>query len=208
MEMSLQYASERVTALGLDFGIVSEAHAIISSAVGQQWVEEQETVGRRSAIPIAATHPLIRNLQSSTDPSVLEVCELALYLRTFQSDPALFAVVQDLKTDKYAAVFLELAFAFRWRDAGADVLLRTVTPHGEADFEATIEGLPFTVEVSSFPHDAFSGGPFRLAAVVTETMTSVVEKQRPAAVRVTIDRRASGNHEAAIRAAVREACTA
>lgn len=192
MDLWLQYASDRATALGLDFTTVSEAHAIVTAAVGPTWITEQEDARSRAAMPITAAHPLYRNLGSSTDPSVLEVCELARYLRTFQADPALPAIMQDLKTAKYEPVFLELAFAYRWRDAGAKVCLRTPTPHGEADFEATIAELPFTVEVSSFPHDALTGEPFRLAGVVTDTMTSIVQKQRPAAVRVTIERRATG----------------
>jgi hypothetical protein len=205
----LQYAAERGGMLGLEFSAIAESQAIVCGAVGAAWLDQQERASRDKVMPITSTHPLYRNLNAPTDSSVLEICELALYLREFQSDPALPAIIQDLRTAKFEAVFLELAFAYRWRDGGADVHLRTATPNGEADFQATIDGLPFTVEVSSFVHDVFSSEQFRLAGVVSDTMTSVLEKRPPAAaVRIWIEQRTPGNFEAAIRASVRDACLA
>src|SRR5438132_12823660 len=112
--MWLQYASERAAALQLDFSLISESHAIVCAAVGNVWLDEQESTRGNAAMPIASTHPLYRDLHAPTDQSVLEICELALYLREFQNDPALPAIMHDLRTPKYNAVFLELAFAYRW----------------------------------------------------------------------------------------------
>jgi hypothetical protein len=189
----LQYASERANALGVEFATIAESHAIVSGAVGPEWVEDQERTGKNLAMLIIAKHPLYRHLHAPTDTSVLEICELALYLREFQRDPALAAIVKDLRSDKYDAVLLELAFAYRWRDAGAKVHLRPLTPSGEADFVAEIEELPFTVEVSAFPHDVFVSERFRLAGVVADTMVSVLQKQPPpVAVRLWIERARKG----------------
>jgi hypothetical protein len=199
-----QRAAERAPAILLPFDRISEAHALVCGAIGAPWLEEQDRLTGNATTNIGAAHSLYRDLNATTDTSIAAVCELAHYLRAFQADPALPSVLTDLRSPKFDPVFLELAFAYRWQDAGADVHLRPATPKGEADFDAVIDGLPFTVEVSSFPHDYFGGVQFRITSVIADTVKSAIDEATPVAVRVTI-LDPSGNLEATVRQAVKDA---
>jgi hypothetical protein len=206
-EAWFQRAAERAPAILLPFERISEAHALVCGAIGTPWLEEQDRLTADATTNIGASHPLFRDLNTTTDTAIVAVCELAHYLRAFQTDPSLPSVLQDLRCPKFDPVFLELAFAYRWQDAGAAVLLRPATPTGEADFNAVVDGMPFTVEVSSFPHDYFGGVRFRITSVVADTVKDTIGGGTPVAVRVTIHD-TSGNLEANVRQAVKDAARA
>ncbi len=200
-----QHALERAPSLWLPGEAITQSYDIVRAALGAAWLEEQEKL---VASARRGPHPLFTHLTATTDTATLEVCELALYLREFHDDPAIPAILTDLRdAGKFHPVFLELAHAFRWKDAGATVGLRPATPTGEADFAGVLHELSYTVEVSTFEYDPFMSEEFRLANVVTETATSVLGKAEPApSVRVSVETVPPGNLEAALRAAVKEAC--
>lgn len=177
------------------------------AATGTAWLESQQTRINLPHTTVSDITPLFRLLWSTTDTSLIEVCELATYLRHFLRDTALRNIVKDLQAEnKYDPTLLELAFAYRWAKAGADVELRPCVPKGEADFVARIGGLPFTVEVSGFPNDIFSTLQWRIPNIADDVVKSVLGKIEPFAVKIRLSVLPTGDAEQAIRLAVLEAC--
>jgi hypothetical protein len=162
--------------------------------------------GERAAVQTVP--PLYQHLNSSNDGAIVAICELARYLREFASDPAITTVVNDLRSDKFEATFLELALAHRWKKAGASVTLQPPVPSGVADFAAVVDGTRFVVEASTFPADDFSKLQVRAGTIVAETLESVVKNRVPVAIKVVINEHTEGDFEGNLRKAVREVCTA
>jgi len=153
----------------------SRRRDLVRGAVGAAWLQEQER--RHDRVGIAHEHPLYRQLTAPNDLALVEVTELATYLATFARDPALPDVIKDLRSNKFWAVFYELAMAYRWQDAGATVTLAPATAKGVADFRALLDGLEFIVEVSKFEDD-FDGSfrfgiPMKLVGAVEKVLLDV-----------------------------------
>ncbi len=201
-------AAERCVALSLDLDKILAALRIVSCAVGSGWLVEQQRLLSLGGRTVADAHPLYSALNATSDIAIAEVCELAHYLIEFKNDPALPSVLDDLRSAKYHAIVQELAFAYRWRDAGAMVSLRPPTRDGEADFLATIANLPFTVETSLFPTDIFKHPRFRLPTIIAESLDSVLKKAPPVTVKIRILKYPPGNREAQLRAWVKDAAQA
>src|SRR5919108_5278636 len=179
--------------LSLDLDKILAAHQIVSCAVGSNWFVEQERLLSQGGRTGADAHRLHSALNATTDTAIAQVCELAHYLIEFKNDPVLPNVLDDLRSPKYHAIVQELAFACRWRDAGAMVPLRPPTRDGEADFLATIANLPFTVETSLFPADIFKHPRFRLPTIMAESLKSVLENVPPVTVKMRIAKYPPGN---------------
>ncbi|MFZ2491617.1 MAG: hypothetical protein WA208_09045 [Thermoanaerobaculia bacterium] len=193
-------AAKRSLAVAIEFDRILDAHRIVSAAVGTIWLADQERRLHLGGRTVADAHPLHRALAATTDTAIAEVCELSQYLGAFQNDPALNAVIQDLRTDKYDAVLQELAFAYRWQAGGAAVSLRPATPTGEADFQATIDGLAFTVETSLFPSDVTKDLRFRLPLVISDAIDAAAPLDRSITLKFRLDTLPPGNVEAEVRA--------
>jgi len=104
--------------LDLPMEFVPEALAILQNAFGEDWLRRQvETTTRRSPIPFHV-HPLGGCLGVAGESQIVEVLELAVYLKRLFDVPAIVNVLHDMKT-KYAHGFLQLAFAYRLRRVGA-----------------------------------------------------------------------------------------
>jgi hypothetical protein len=192
-------AAKRCVALSIDLDKILTAHRIVSAAVGTSWLDDQEKRLHMGGRTVSDLHPLHSALTATTDMAIAEVCELAHYLCAFQSDVALTAIIKDLRTDKYNAIMQELAFAYRWQDGGAHVSLRPLTRDGEADFQATIEGLPFTVETSLFPSDVTKDLRFRLQLVISDAIDAVATPETSITLKIRLDTLPSGNIEAEVR---------
>ncbi len=179
---------------------------MVEGALGAEWLAEQERRAGRQRFPVSDAHKLYRLLQTPTDEAHAEICELALYLRTFAADHAIKSVLQDLRTEKYCSILHELAFAYRWQDSGAEVHLRPATRTGEADFGAAINGLSFIVEASAFPDEAFKEPRFRLPMIIADAQSATLgDDRRTVRMQVVINAYPSGNCEAEIRLAAVEA---
>src|SRR5260370_41748401 len=125
---------ERFEALKIDREKLLAGGDLVAGAVGAQWLHEQEIKCDRPGRTISDAHPLCRELTSASDTSLVAVCELAEYLKTFSGDPAIAGILNDLRSDKFEATFFELAMAYRWLKAGTEVRLQPPTPRGTADF--------------------------------------------------------------------------
>ena len=199
-------ALERYQALQVDQDKLLGSHDLVCSAIGADWLDEQQKRLDTLHRSISDAHPLFRMLCSSADVDLIAVCELAEYLRAFQRDAAIKQIVVDLKSSKFESTFLELALAYRWLKAGAGVSLRPRTPKGEADFNASIGGSQFIVEASLFPADIYSQPLWRLPNIVAETINSIIKKQIPVAIKIRIKEFPSGDTEGRLRHAVKKGC--
>lgn len=199
-------ALERCDAVKIDRAKLLNSIDVVSGAMGTHWLEEQGRKRDRPGRTISDVHSLYRELTSASDTSLVAVCELSEYLETFLNDPAISDILKDLRSDKYEATFFELAMAYRWLKAGAQVKLQPPTPRGAADFEATLLGLRFVVEASIFPSDIFSDVRFRIPMIITSAVDSAVGKECAIAVHVLIREYPPGDFEGALRALVKEAC--
>lgn len=178
----------------------------VCDAVGECWLQEQNDRLQLAHISVSNIPPLYRNLSSPADTCLVEVCELAAYLKHFLQDPALVPMIKDLQSAKYESTSHELALAYRWSKAGSDVQLRPSVPKGEADFLARIEDLPFTVEVSGFPSDIFRTIEWRIPLIVEDAIKSVFGEDHAIAVKLRFSGLPDGNAEQMIRQAVVDAC--
>jgi hypothetical protein len=106
------------------------------------------------------------------------------YLKEFKDQRVIGDVINDLKSEKYAAVMAELATAFRWKKAGASVELRPTVPGGEADYLARISDSDYTVEVSAFPDDDLQDAELRLQMIVSKCVKTVLKREIPVVVKV------------------------
>jgi hypothetical protein len=199
-------ALERFDALKIDNAKLLNSIDLVAGAVGTPWLEEQSGKRDRPGRTICDVHPLYRELTSAADTSLVAVCELAEYLETFLNDPSMPDILKDLRSDKYEATFFELAMAYRWLKADAEVKLQPPTPRGTADFEATLHGLRFVVEASIFPSDIFKDVRFRIPMIITSAVDSAVGKECAIAVQIQIKEYPPGDFEGAFRAVVKEAC--
>jgi hypothetical protein len=134
-------AAARHAHIGIRLEKLFAARDLVRGAMGAPWFEEQER--RHDRVGIAHEHALYRQLTAPNDLALVEVTELAHYLIAFAKDPALPDVIKDLRSEKFWAVFYELAMAYRWQDAGATVTLAPATAKGVADFKAVIGGQEF-----------------------------------------------------------------
>jgi hypothetical protein len=203
----LSRAYERFAALELACDKLLCGYDIVTAAVGAEWLNEQERYASVSSHTVSDIQPLYRALTSSADTDLVEICELAEYLRTFQKDPALPKILAGLKSHSYHATFLELALAYRWQRAGAKVRLQPPTPKGEADYEASLCERPYIVEASMFPADVFTDMRFRLPTIASRAADSAVPKGMGVSVKVRIHHYPPGDIEGQFREAITQACT-
>jgi hypothetical protein len=81
-------AIERHEQLDLSVDQLLSSRDMLRSVVGQEWLDEQAALVERSGSPFDAS-PLYRILVDPTETSLVEACELALYLQSFKDDPAI-----------------------------------------------------------------------------------------------------------------------
>jgi hypothetical protein len=198
----LAYAQAQHKNLQVSLGELLQAYELVLGAVGPDWLQREEQK-EEAGKTIIAFHPLYRDLHSSTNQAVVAVAELAKYLTAFTADPALAAVVKDLRSEKFPSTFFELAMAYRWKKAGAEIALQPPTPKGIADFEAKIHGLRYVVECSVCPDEFFQGPEFRITDLVGDT---IIAANPPVAVaaKLTMREYPPGDWQGELRKAVKK----
>ena len=200
----LSWAEAQHKNLQIDLEQLLQAYDLVRAAIGREWIEHQERRAALAHVTVADFHPLYRDLNSSTNQAVVAVAELAKYLEHFTGDPALPAVLDDLRSDKFPSSFFELAMAHRWKKAGAQVTLQPATPKGKlADFQADIHEAHFFIECSVSPDDTFQEPSFRIPSLVVEAITSAVDEPIGIAAKVTLREFAAGDWQGDLRKAVK-----
>ena len=199
-------AAVRHVHIGIRLEKLFEARDLVRGAMGAAWFEEQER--RHDRVGIAHEHPLYRQLTAPNDLALVEVTELAHYLMAFANDPALPDVINDLRGDKFWAVFYELAMAHRWQDAGASVTLAPATAKGVADLKAVIDGQEFIVEVSKFEDDFVGSFRFGIPMKIAEAVDKALLNLQPFVCKIYLHEQLTPAKETPLRAIVKEACHA
>lgn len=203
-ELWMTKAIERHVQLGISLETLQRSHDMLLSIVGQAWLDDEAERIKRAGAPLEA-HPLYGLLTFPTETSLVQACELALYLEAFKDDPGIGTVLNDLKSHKFEAVLFELGLAYRWKLAGATVTLHPPTPKGRvADYLAVISGLPFTVEASAFP----GGNEARIPFLIMRSVEAALQKAVAVNVKVRIQAYPDGNFDALLHERVRAACLA
>jgi hypothetical protein len=196
----LSFAEAQHTSIGFDLDSLLESYDMARSVLGADWLDNQGQKDRT----VDQLHPLTRELKSSTNQGLVTVTELAMYLRSFASDPALGGVLADPRSDKYPSTLFELAMTHRWKKAGADVRLQPPTPSGIADFDASIEGLRFVVECSVSPDRVFEQADFVLPRLVSHVVADALDREPFAiAVWVTVSEPLTGDWQGEFRRIVK-----
>jgi hypothetical protein len=179
-------AAVRAPHIGIAAEKLLAARDLVRGAMGTAWFEREERRLARPSANIAHAHPLFRQLTSPNDPALVDVAELAFYLTALRDDPSIGEIIKDLRGGKFWATLFELAMAYRWQDAGAQVRLAPVTAKGKADFYATISGTELIVEVSRFEDDDLAGANFNVPFAVTEAALRVVPESIPFVCKVRV----------------------
>ncbi len=173
----MRFAPTMSQRLRLDSTTIMHAHDIVCSVMGTEWHDEQDRSRRNPATSIADIHPLYLALRGSTEACVVEVLQLAAYLCTFQGDPRLGAAIASLRdAGKYGPTIVELDLAWKFRNAGATVLLAPLTPNGIGDFAAAIDGATHIIETSGFPSDPLGSPVMSFMAAMESAFRSALRR--------------------------------
>src|SRR5260370_943467 len=110
-------ANKRRDDLDLPIGFIEDNIALLKQVLGADYLE-QLLITDSGPIHFLDenANPLRKWLLSArVDSHIIQVLELAAYLRVFQGDPSLSDKVLKLKKDSFWPVFVELAMASRIR---------------------------------------------------------------------------------------------
>ncbi len=139
------FVLHRRLSLPLDF--VHEAIALIKVAFGEEWLREKtQTKTRATALPLS-THPLGNYFAVSGPSDIVNILELAIYIKKLANVPRIADVLKSMKED-YGPGYLQLAFAYRFMRAGAlNIELEPEAAHGrKADISFELSGTSYLVE--------------------------------------------------------------
>jgi hypothetical protein len=146
-------ANQKHDDLGLPPGFIEESIALLKRALGEGYLE-QLLIVESGPIPVVddEAHPLRKWLLSAhIFQHVVQVMELASYLRTFADDPALSSKVEKLKRDNFWPMLFELAIATRAKRAcraNERVFLNAEVADSIGDFTIDVPGALIPVECS------------------------------------------------------------
>jgi hypothetical protein len=204
MEYDLWYraAIEHAAEIHVPAERLRALHELVLGHMGDAWLAQQRARRDNKRLSIGAMHPLYISLRSSAPRNLADVAELGTYLHAFRLDPKLQDVLADLRCEKFDLSLFELAMAYRWKWAGAEVSLQPPLESGRiADFAAIVDGQRFVVEASAFPSNDLKTDAMHYVHVIK----SVLNKDRPAAalaVELTLDDEGTGDVEGTIRRAI------
>ena len=146
-------ANERRDDLGLSPGFIEESIALLKRLLGGEYLEQLLIVDD-GPVPVMdeGRHPLRKWLLSAHIlQHIVQVMELASYLRVFHDDPALPCKVEKLKRDSFWPMFFELAMATRAKRACREkerVFLNLEVADSVGDFTIGVPGATIPVECS------------------------------------------------------------
>lgn len=133
--------------LGVDGAQINETIGIVVNALGEEWIRKAAAdVPRGGGLPFRR-HPIGDLVSTAGATQLVELMELAEYLKTAAHSPAFAALVASLKSDYHSAV-LQLAFAHRFARAGAtDLTYEPPATDGRfGDLAFTTDGERYVVE--------------------------------------------------------------
>lgn len=201
-------ALSRCRSLGLDYRKMLGWYDTVMSSVDQAWFKDQ---CRKAAVPtrtLADAHPLYRLLTEGTDPALIQVCELGQYIRAFSPDPAMPDVVRDLISPEFPSTLFELAMAYRWQLAGAQVALQAPAAKGRlADFAAVLNELKFVVEASNISSELFDQLSFRTPLLIRQAARPALRDGSVLLVKLTVRTSPPKDWEQDVRRSVKECCS-
>jgi hypothetical protein len=175
--------------------------------MGWSWLEAESQKMGQAGRSIADTHPLYMALNGRTEDSVLEVLSVASYLFAFRDDARLGDSILALReAHKYRPAIIELDFAWKFRNAGANVTLFPPTPKGTADFAAIINDIKFIVETSGFPSDTLRDDGMSFLSAMSASFVSAVRKSNipiPMSLELKVSE-VSGNARSAVHTGIKE----
>ena len=139
-------AAAATSRLGYPPDLVNEAAGILSVALGREWLTSASQWEDRSLFQLRR-HPLARALNSRGDPEIIEVLELAEYLKSAAHLEGFADAVSGIKSQYYQTL-LPLAFAHRVALLGTAALsLEPPAAGGRlADIAMEWSGEPYLIE--------------------------------------------------------------
>lgn len=201
-------ALERHRSLGLDYRKMLAWYDVVMGRVEEEWLAEQR---RKASLPtrtLADVHPLYRFLTEGTDTALIQVCELGEYIEAFSSDPAISDVINDLVSSKFPSTVFELAMAYRWRSAGAQVALQPPAAGGRlGDFSAILYELPFVIEASNISSELFDQLSFRTPLLIQRAAQAAITEGSVLLIKLSVRTTPSKDWEQSIRKSVKECCS-
>jgi hypothetical protein len=115
-------AALQANALGVPLELVGEAAGILTTVFGGEWLDEKcRRIDRGTVFPLRQ-HPLGSALRIGGESQVVEVLELAAYLKSLTAVSGL-EVVTDLLRVQYRSAFLQFAIAHRVLGIGGTELM-------------------------------------------------------------------------------------
>jgi hypothetical protein len=146
-------ANTRRDDLDLPIGFIEESVGLLKQALGAEYLEQ---ILITDSAPVHflddEANPLRKWLHSAmVDSHIIQVLELAGYLRVFQDDPSLTDKVEKLKRDRFWPMFFELAIATRVRRASRvaqEVTLNPELSSSIGDFTISVAGHQIPCECS------------------------------------------------------------
>ena len=123
-------ANRKREELDLPLGLIEESVSRLRNKFGPEYLTELLVRDTRPVAIFDEESRLLRTwlLSGRVASHILQVLELAAYLRVFDQDPALPDKVAKLKKDRFWPIFFELAFAVRLKRACLNNQTVTLTP--------------------------------------------------------------------------------
>jgi hypothetical protein len=193
--------------LRIDPESVNEAIGVVRSVFGDKWLEQACARKIGSAFPFRA-HAIGDLLVPPGTSQLLDLLELVTYIKGAAGSPAFGELVAGLKA-QYGPTFLQMAFGFRLRRAGAEEM------HFEPPVQRGLKGdIGFDFEGTGFVAECYIPRNKR----VTEEAIWLLQKclelrgetdQRPAVIAISIKLRKTptSQERKQIVRVVRESCT-
>lgn len=149
----IRTANTRREHLDLPIGLIEDSIALLKTTFGPGYLEQLLI---EDASPVAVlddeSKPLRAWLLSArSEQHIIQVLELAAYIRAFQEDSSLPSKVEKLKHDRLWPIFFELAIATRLKRAcraKQEVTLNPEANDSTGDFTISIAGIDIPCECS------------------------------------------------------------
>ena len=149
----ISLANRKREDLDLPPGAIEDSVGLLRTVLGTEYLEELLV---QNTGPISVfddeINPLRKWLHSGRiDDHIINVLELASYLRTFQHDTNVADKVQKMKRDRFWPIFFELAMATRLKracHANQDVVLNAESSDSVGDFTIKVGGFDAPCECS------------------------------------------------------------
>jgi hypothetical protein len=200
-------ALERHSALRLSYPKMIGWYDTVSNVVDPEWLAVQARIKSVKHHILADVHALYRLLNEGSDTTLIQICELGMYLESFKTDPAFPEIAKALMSPKFSSTVFELAMAFRWRLAGGTIQLQPPASGGRfGDFSCTLSDVSFLVEASNIPAELFEALSFRAPLLIQRTVSSYLSPASVLVVKFQVRSAPLGMWEQALVDALKASC--